>query len=204
MNAADLLTREEIYDAILRLGRKSRTVDRRRQAWRNELTLFELVTCCGLMAGAIADLRVGQVKTEGNRCWIDNGRFIPLHWLGMVEEHIADHARYRREQMQAEDGSPLLCRFRDRAAGNRLDAAQIYHTYAAACSEAGIGRERARLSTGVSSFAMNCFSGGVDPSQVRAVMGSLLPGEPSPAMTPRFPMYQDALAPTDVICSRKG
>jgi integrase len=88
-----ILTRRELAAVLADLTRKAK----RSPSTRLNLVIFRLATCCGLRASEIAQLQLGDVRTEANRPHIrirkgaakgGRGRMVPLWWDGGTLEDL--------------------------------------------------------------------------------------------------------------------
>lgn len=189
-----LLSHTEIVAAIEVLSRRG--TEPRRRLWRNHAALFCLVTCCGLTAPEIAAVRLVDChfRDPGSQDHIAFGqRIIPLTWCEPAREVLRSHYAFSLAVAHGDRQAPFLCGLRQCNFGKPMSTSQIYNSYSAACRVAGVREHVHLVSQGVDSFVANALAAGVEPAQIRAIRGQLLPDEPKPTHKPTWHGYADVL-----------
>ena len=168
-----ILMRRELAAVLADLTRKAK----RSRSTRLNLVIFRLATCCGLRASEIAQLQVGDVRTEATRphIRIRNGaakggrpRMVPLWWdAGTLEDLRAWKAE--RLDADAEYDAQFVAPLHAARSFSRHTLRKRYRT---ACRVLGAERlETLTIHHGRHTFISHALAGGRTLAEVRDAAG---------------------------------
>ena len=176
LDATKILTRRELAAVLNDLKRKAT----RSKNTRLNLALFRLACCCGLRASEIANLQVGDVRTEFARphIRIRNGaakggrsRIVPLWWdAGTLE----DLAAWKAERLRfgAEAAEPFLASLRPGRALKPFSRHTLRKRFRTACKVLGAVRlGTLTIHHGRHTFISHALAGGRSLAEVRDAAG---------------------------------
>ena len=176
LDATKILTRRELAAVLNDLKRKSP----RSKNTRLNLTLFRLACCCGLRASEIANLQVGDVRTELVRphIRIRNGaakggrsRMVPLWWDAGT---LADLTAWKAERLRlgAKADEPFVASLRPGCAVKPFSRHTLRKRFRTACKVLGPARlETLTIHHGRHTFISHALAGGRTLAEVRDAAG---------------------------------
>jgi integrase len=174
LDATKILTRRELAAVLNDLKRKAL----RSKNTRLNLVLFRLACCCGLRASEIAELRVGDVRTELARphIRIRNGaskggrpRIVPLWWdAGTLD----DLSAWKADRLCADADEPFLASLIPGRAVKTFSRHTLRKRFRTACRVLGAARlENLTIHHGRHTFISHALAGGRTLAEVRDAAG---------------------------------
>ena len=176
VDATKILTRRELAAVLVDLSNK---VPRSRATWSN-LILVRLACCCGMRVSEIANLQVGDARTEVSRPHLrirrgaskgERSRMVPLWWdSGTLE----DLRRWKTERVRvgAAEHDPFLASVRTGGGTKPLSRHTLRKRFRTACKV--LGRERLLTLTvhhGRHTFISHALAGTRTLAEVRDAAG---------------------------------
>ena len=171
-----ILTRRELAVVLADLRRKAP----RSKNTRLNLAIFRLAACCGLRASEIAQLRLGDVRTELARAYlrIRNGaskggrpRMVPLWWDAGT---LADLSAWKSERLGqgASHDDSFVASMRPGRGGKTFSRHTLRKRFRTACKVLGIERLKSlTIHHGRHTFISHALAGGRSLAEVRDAVG---------------------------------
>jgi integrase len=171
-----ILTRAELAAVLADLRRKAP----RSKNTRLNLVIFRLATCCGLRASEIANLQVGDVRTEVARPHIrirvgaskgGKSRTVPLWWDTGT---LADLAEWRKQWIESDAApeQPLVASLKPGRPTKPLSRHTLRKRFRTACKVLGAERlSNLTIHHGRHTLISHALAGGRTLAEVRDAVG---------------------------------
>ncbi len=176
IDATRILSREEIAAVLADLKRRAR----RSVNTRQNLMIFRLATCCGLRVSEICGLKLGDVKADLARPYIQvrkgtakrkKPRRVPLWWDSATLADLTAWAEERKAQGAAR-ADYFVCSQSKGTQGKRLDRRNTRARFISGCKVVGKARRRElTIHTGRHSFVSHALAAGRTLAEVRDAAG---------------------------------
>jgi integrase len=171
-----ILTRAELAAVLADLRRKA---PRSKNTHLN-LVIFRLAACCGLRASEIAQLQVGDVRTEVARPHIHirvgaskggKSRTVPLWWDAGTLANLGEWGKWRIDCDAAAD-QPLVASLRKGQSATSLSRHTLRKRFRTACKILGAERlQSLTIHHGRHTFISHALAGGRTLAEVRDAVG---------------------------------